>query len=115
MEPFGDGPRKCLFLWDDQCPLNDHLRSEEIGIRLLGQALWGWRTAPCFAARGCGLASQSITPVRPELIIIIHLLGLAPAGCLAAPDNGAERRYTGGVQPNTLNGRRMSGRAIERG
>jgi hypothetical protein len=28
-------------------------------------------------------------------IIIIHLLGLAPAGYLAAPDNGPEGRYTG--------------------
>jgi hypothetical protein len=29
-------------------------------------------------------------------IIIIHFLGLAPAVYLAAPDNGAERRFTGG-------------------
>jgi hypothetical protein len=28
-------------------------------------------------------------------MIIIHLLSLAPARYLAAPDNGAERRYTG--------------------
>jgi hypothetical protein len=28
-------------------------------------------------------------------IIIIHLLGLAPAGCLAAPDNGPQAGYRG--------------------
>jgi hypothetical protein len=32
-----------------------------------------------------------------ELIIIIHLLGLAPAGYLAAPDNGPEGRLWGGA------------------
>jgi hypothetical protein len=48
----------------------------------------------------------------PELIII-HLLGLAPAGYLAAPDNGAERRYAGWCMPNTQNGRRLSRCAIE--
>jgi hypothetical protein len=34
-------------------------------------------------------------------VIIIHLLGLAPAGCLAAPDNGPEGRYTGWCMPST--------------
>jgi hypothetical protein len=34
-------------------------------------------------------------PLPKTEIIIIHLLGLAPAGCLAAPDNGEERRYAG--------------------
>jgi hypothetical protein len=31
------------------------------------------------------------------IIIIIHLLGLAPAGYLAAPDNGPEGRLRGGA------------------
>jgi hypothetical protein len=46
-------------------------------------------------------------------IIIIHLLGLVPAGYLAAPDNGPEGRYTGGLQPGTQNWRRLSRCAIE--
>jgi hypothetical protein len=29
-------------------------------------------------------------------LIIIHLLGLAPAGCLVAPDNGPLAGYRGG-------------------
>jgi hypothetical protein len=32
---------------------------------------------------------------KTAIIIIIRLLSLAPAGYLATPDNGAERRYTG--------------------
>jgi hypothetical protein len=42
----------------------------------------------------------------PLVIIIIHFLGLARAGYLAAPDNGAERRYTGECSqvPKTGNG-----------
>jgi hypothetical protein len=38
--------------------------------------------------------------------IIIHFLGLAPAGYLAAPDNGATRRYTVGCSqiPETRHG-----------
>jgi hypothetical protein len=39
-----------------------------------------------------------------RIIIIIHLLGLAPAGYLAAPDNGAERRHTGGCSQVPLTG-----------
>jgi hypothetical protein len=31
------------------------------------------------------------------IIIIIHLLGLAPAGYLTAPDNGPEGRLGGGA------------------
>jgi hypothetical protein len=41
------------------------------------------------------------TDVQIIIIIIIHLLGLAPAECLAAPDNGQGSRIAGGVQPNT--------------
>jgi hypothetical protein len=36
-------------------------------------------------------------PVDGQVIIIIHLLGLAPAGYLAAPDNGPEGRLCGGA------------------
>jgi hypothetical protein len=30
-----------------------------------------------------------------HVFLLLHLLGLAPAGYLAAPDNGPEGRYTG--------------------
>jgi hypothetical protein len=36
-------------------------------------------------------------PTCQVLIIIIHLLGLAPAGYLTAPDNGPEGRLQGGA------------------
>jgi hypothetical protein len=35
-------------------------------------------------------------PRLSMIIIIVQLLGLAPAGSQAAPDNGPEGRYTGG-------------------
>jgi hypothetical protein len=38
-----------------------------------------------------------LASVADGKIIIIHLLGLAPAGCLAAPDNGAERLADGSL------------------
>jgi hypothetical protein len=35
-----------------------------------------------------GTMGKGIRSKRREIIIIIHLLGLAPAGYLTAPDNG---------------------------
>jgi hypothetical protein len=42
-----------------------------------------------------GMILPSCTKTRAQVIIIIHLLGLAPAGYLDAPYNGAKRRHTG--------------------
>jgi hypothetical protein len=49
--------------------------------------------APHFISSGLLLSSSDWAAL--PIIIIIHLLGLAPAGYLAAPDNGPEGRYTG--------------------
>jgi hypothetical protein len=43
------------------------------------------------------LELPQLSAIRIMILIIIHLLGLAPAGYLAAPDNGAWRRLRFGA------------------
>jgi hypothetical protein len=52
------------------------------------EGFWKGRGPSC---RFGGEASR----LRTGNVIIIHLLGLAPTGCLASPDNGAMHRQSG--------------------
>jgi hypothetical protein len=56
------------------------------GVRLLRTVQLGSQVAAVELSEG---------PIRR--IIIIHLLGLAPAGYLTTPDNGPEGRLRGGA------------------